>query len=68
MPFLQRWLMWTGVRWGSVAQRHRREGVWRDLPAVLVLSLLALPVVAPAVLSILFGLGVYRVLRAVTGG
>jgi hypothetical protein len=66
--FLQRWLMWTGVRWGALVQRHRRPGVWRDMPLVLVLSVLALPIVLPAAVGIGFGLALYRLLHLVTGG
>lgn len=37
-----RWLMWTGVRWGALANPARRRGWLRDAPAVLALSFLAL--------------------------
>lgn len=30
-----RWVMWTGVRWGALANRSRRPGWLRDAPAVL---------------------------------
>lgn len=40
----RRWLMWAGVRWGSLlGGRHR--GWWRTAPAVLGVSVLAAPVV-----------------------
>jgi hypothetical protein len=50
-----RWLMWAGVRWGALVQRKRRAGWWRDAPAVLGLSLLALPLVLPGVLGAVWG-------------
>src|SRR5690349_7637447 len=25
-----RWVLWTGVRWGALFNRHRRVGWWRD--------------------------------------
>lgn len=42
-PVLAR-LYWTGVRYGAAWQRHRRAGwwSWRDVPAVILFSLLAL--------------------------
>src|SRR4051812_37782233 len=45
VPPVRRWLMWTGVRWGSAAAGHR-AGWWRDAPRVLAITLLAAPVVA----------------------
>lgn len=58
VPVVQRWVMWTGVRWGAVFNRRRRPGVARDLPLVLVLSVLALPMVTPALLCILFAFAI----------
>lgn len=37
-----RWLMWSGVRWGALFNPARRAGWWRDAPAVLSISALAL--------------------------
>lgn len=54
VPFLQRWVMWAGVRWGSVTQ-FRTGGLhnwWRDAPAVLVISIVALPVLLVPAVSI----------------
>jgi hypothetical protein len=48
VPFVKRWLMWTGVRWGALFNPPRRAGWLRDLPLVLIWTLLALPVVLPA--------------------
>lgn len=45
-------IMWAGTRWGALAAHpdQWRDFV-RDLPAVLPLTLLALPVVAPAAIT-----------------
>lgn len=51
---VRRWLIWTGVRWGALANPARREGWLADFPLVLLISLLALPFVLPA--SIFVGL------------
>lgn len=49
VSFPRRWLMWAGVRWGAVANSSRRGWPWlRDLPAVLLISVLALPLLLPA--------------------
>jgi hypothetical protein len=50
---LQRRLMWVGVRWGALVSPVRRAGWWRDAPAVLGLSLAALPLIAPAAVVVL---------------
>lgn len=34
-----RWLLWTGVRWGALANPARRAGWWHDAPAVLGISI-----------------------------
>lgn len=49
----RRWLMWAGVRWGALANASRRGSPWlRDLPAVLLVSVFALPLLVPAVVVI----------------
>jgi hypothetical protein len=42
-----RWLMWAGVRWGSLTGGRWHAADWATLPAVLGVSVLALPVVLP---------------------
>lgn len=39
-------VMWAAVRWASLIKPGGRQDWWRDAPAVLGLSMLALPVVA----------------------
>lgn len=55
VPFAQRWLIWTGVRWGAVANKARRKGIAKDLPLMVLVSILAAPIVVPA--SLIVGLG-----------
>lgn len=41
-PHVRAWLLWAGVRWGAIANPHRRSGWRADLPLLLLVSLLAL--------------------------
>lgn len=59
VPVVRRWLMWTGVRWGALANPGRRRGWVLSAPAVLAVSVLAAPVVVPPALVILWALWVY---------
>ena len=65
VPPVRRWLMWTGVRWGALANPVRRPGWWRDAPRVLALSVLAAPLVVPPAAAIALALAAYTVLEAV---
>lgn len=56
VPFAQRWLIWTGVRWGALANKARRKGIARDLLKVSLVSILAAPIVIPASLFVAAGL------------
>lgn len=60
VPLVRRWLMWAGVRWGALANPARRAGWLSTAPAVVGISLLALPVIAPATLLVLLTLAVDR--------
>ncbi|WP_214405062.1 DUF1353 domain-containing protein [Pseudonocardia lacus] len=59
VPLVRRRLMWVGVRWGALVDPLRRPGWLRDAPAVVALSVLALPLVAPT-LPVLVALAVDR--------
>jgi hypothetical protein len=61
VPLVRRRLMWAGVRWGALFDPLRRPGWLRDAPAVIAISLLALPLVAPT-LPVLLALGLDRLL------
>ena len=67
VPLALRWFMWTGVRWGALFNRRRRPGIGKDMPLVLLWSLLALPIVLPALLVILAGLGIYYAVELIAG-
>lgn len=67
VPTAQRWFMWTGVRWGALFNNRRRPGIGKDMPLVLLWSLLALPIVLPALLVILAGLGIYYAVELIAG-
>jgi hypothetical protein len=59
VPVLRRWMMWAGVRWGALADARRRDGWLFSAPGVLMITVLALPVVAPPAVAIVPGLLVY---------
>lgn len=65
VPLVRRWLMWAGVRWGALANPARRPGWLRTAPAVLGISLLALPLILPATLAVLAVLAVDAVVERV---
>lgn len=57
VPFVQRWLMWAGVRWSALFTRPGGHvDWWRDLPAVLAWTALGLPLVLPPALLALAAL------------
>ena len=68
VPVLLRWLMWTGVRWGALADPQRRRGWVLSAPGVLAISLLAAPLVLPPSLLVLPGLAVYAALERLVSG
>ena len=63
VPLLRRWIMWTAVRWGALADVREGSlaGWWRDLPQVLLCTLIALPIVAPPAVLILIALTLFYV-------
>jgi hypothetical protein len=61
----RRWLMWAGVRYGSLFG-GRTAGWWRTAPAVLAVSVAALPVVLPGVLGTAVGLALFGVAEVVS--
>ncbi len=66
--WLKRWSMWAAVRVGALVNPRRAPGrqFWRDAPAVLAISVGALPLLLPGVLGVLLSLGMVRVVTAVT--
>jgi hypothetical protein len=68
VPPVKRWLMWVGVRWGALTNKHRREGWAKTAPAVIGITLLALPLAVP-MLGVAAGLTLYGAAEwIVTGG
>ncbi|MBB3082204.1 DUF1353 domain-containing protein [Geodermatophilus sabuli] len=67
VPVLRRWLMWTGVRWGALADPVRRPGWPASAAGVLAISVLAAPLVVPPAVVILPGLLVYAAAEWVVG-
>lgn len=63
VPFAQRWLIWTGVRWGAIANKARRKGVVRDLPKMVLVSILSSWLVIPVTLFVAVGLFVAKIIN-----
>src|SRR3954466_3823754 len=65
VPWAKRWTMWTAVRWASLFNPRRVYGrhMGRDLPAMLGMTLLALPVSLPGALGVLISLGLLKVVN-----
>jgi len=61
VPFVKRWLIWTGVRWGALFNKSRRPGILKDLPLMAILSLLFLPIILPATVGVAVGNAAYEV-------
>lgn len=49
---IRRWLIWTGVRWGALANGARRVGWWRTAHLVLPVSVAVLAVLVGSVVGI----------------
>lgn len=60
VPVMRRWLMWTGVRWGALANPVRRKDWVKDAPAIVGISILAMPLVVPGAIFVGMSLLVYR--------
>jgi len=67
VPFLRRWLMWTGVRWGAMMNPARRAGILADLPKMLLVSVLSAPLVVPVSLFVAVGLLVDIIFEKLVG-
>ena len=63
VPFLQRWIMWAAVRWGALTKGDGREDWWKEAPRVVLITVLALPVVAPPAIVIAVALLAYWVVE-----
>lgn len=56
VPFLHRWLMWAAVRWAALVKPGGRAGWGEHAPRVLLLTFVALPVMAAPVAAILWAM------------
>ncbi|MEV1295209.1 DUF1353 domain-containing protein [Pseudonocardia sp. NPDC049635] len=65
-PFVRRWIMWCGVRYGSL-WGGRRDGWWRDLPLVAATTVLAAPVVVPPTVLAAAAYTAYWLAEAIVG-
>jgi hypothetical protein len=62
VPWLLRWLIWLGIRWGAAGTPARRSGWWSTAPVVIPASLVVLPILLPAVVLVLATLGLFGIL------
>jgi hypothetical protein len=65
VPFLRRWIMWAAVRWGALATGNGRKGWWREAWRVLLISLVAVPIIAPAAAVILVTIAVFYIVELI---
>jgi hypothetical protein len=63
VPFLRRWIMWAAVRWAALLKPDGRRGWWREMPRVLLVTVVALPLVAPPAAVIVVALLVYQLVE-----
>jgi len=65
VPFLRRWIMWAAVRWGALTKSDGRKDWWKEALRVLLVTLVALPIVAPAAAVIVVTLPVFYLMERV---
>jgi hypothetical protein len=63
VPFLRRWIMWAAVRWASLFKRDGRADWWKEIPRLMLVTLVAIFVVLPPILPILFSLLVFLLME-----
>lgn len=66
VPFLRRWVMWAAVRWAAAKKGGFNADWWIELPRVLLVTLLVLPIVAPAAIVIMIALLGLYILELIT--
>jgi hypothetical protein len=66
VPFLRRWIMWAAVRWGALTKPDGRRDWWKEAWRVVLVSLVALPIVAPAAAVIVITLPVFYFVELLT--
>lgn len=65
VPFLRRWIMWAAVRWAALFKPDGWKGWWKEMPRVLLVTIVALPLVAPPAALIVVALLVYQLLESI---
>jgi len=60
VPFLRRWIMWAGVRWGALITSQGRQGWLKDAWQVLLITVVVLPILLPAASVIVLTLLVWH--------
>lgn len=67
-PFVMRWLIWTGVRWAAPLNEARRSGgIVRDLPLMILWTLVALPILLVGTVPMLAASAVYLAVERLVG-
>ncbi len=65
VPFLRRWIMWAAVRWMALTKPRGAQGWWKEAWRVLLLTVVALPVVAPPAVLVLVALVAFWIVELV---
>jgi hypothetical protein len=65
VPLLRRWIMWAAVRLASLTKRGGAKGWWKDLPAVLLMLVIAAPIVIPPAVLILVSSLVFQAIELI---
>src|SRR5262245_51024821 len=63
VPFLRRWVMWAAVRWAALFKADGRRGWWRESWRVGLVTLVALPIVAPAAVVVAVTVPVFYIVE-----
>jgi len=63
VPFLRRWIMWAAVRWGALTNPAGRVDWWKEAWRVATVTVVALPIVAPAAAVIVITLPVFYLIE-----
>jgi len=63
VPFLRRWILWAAVRYAALTKKGGLKGWWKESWRVLLITLVALPIVAAPAVIILVALAVFFVVE-----
>ena len=65
VPFLRRWIMWAAVRWAALFRPRGLRRWWREAPRVLLITVIAVPVVAPPAIVVVLSLVVFFLMEGI---